>query len=74
VFHDVRDIEALMNLWKGFFEILKKIKMDELTSENIKKKTFVWFGVLLSVYSNKDVTPYIHTFVYHMHEFHEMLS
>ena len=73
-FKTLENIEALMNIWKGFFDILKKIKMDELTSEDIKLKTLEWFGVFLSVYSNKDVTPYIHTFVYHMHEFHEMLS
>jgi hypothetical protein len=28
----------------------------------------------LSVYSNKDASPDIHTFVYHLYEFHEMLS
>jgi hypothetical protein len=40
----------------------------------MKKETTNWFGKFLSVYSNKDVTPDIHTFVNHLYEFHEMLS
>jgi hypothetical protein len=73
-FKGLKNIKKLMKIWKGFFDILRKIKMDQLDTKRMKKETSNWFGVFLTVYTNKDVTPYIHTFVYHLHEFQEMLS
>lgn len=43
-----------------------------LTSELLKNKTHEWFKLFRSYYHGDVVTPYIHIFVSHFHEFLEM--
>ena len=66
-------LDHLMNTWRLFFGIIDKIKRNELDSIKMKNETLNWLGIFLQVHSNKDVTPYMHTFVYHLYEFQESL-
>ena len=61
-----------MTVWKTFFGIYNKIKMNSVNTDELQKDTLTWFGTFLSVYSHEDVTPYIHVFVYHLFEFQKI--
>jgi hypothetical protein len=63
-----------MKVWTEFYEIYTLIKYDQVTAERMKELTLDWLGDFLHVYSNEDVTPYIHMLVFHLHEIKELYS
>ena len=52
-----------------FYEILNLVKAVELDATQLKQRTHQWLELFLSVYSKSSVTPYMHAFVAHLHEF-----
>lgn len=61
--------EAVTNVWKSFYDILNKVKAIELEADQVKERTRQWLKLFLTVYSKTTVTPYMHAFVAHLHEF-----
>ena len=72
IFENFNRISDYMNVWNGFFSIYFKIKKNEFDHKNLKEETLKWFGDFLSIYSHEEVTPYMHVFVFHLHEFIEL--
>ena len=72
IFKNLNKINEIMTVWKTFFGIYNKIKMNSVNTDELQKDTLTWFGTFLSVYSHEDVTPYIHVFVYHLFEFQKI--
>ena len=73
-FKGMAKLDHLMNIWRLFFDIIDKVKRNELDAIEMKNETLNWLGVFLKVHSNKEVTPYMHAFVYHLYEFQESLG
>jgi hypothetical protein len=74
IFKNLNRINEIMKVWTEFYEIYTLIKYDQVTAERMKELTLDWSGDFLHVYSNEDVTPYIHMLVFHLHEIKELYS
>lgn len=59
-------------IWEEFYNIYNSIKKKELDSKKCKEATNRWLKEYLNVYQTETVTPYIHAFVFHLHEFIEL--
>jgi hypothetical protein len=58
-------------VWKDFYKILNIVKenKDVVKSEEIASMTANWLKNYLNFHFEKTVTPYIHVFCNHLHEF-----
>ena len=61
--------EIIQRIWKDFYEIDKKISKNIIDYQTLKTKTENWMKDFLSIYTKDNVTPYMHIFVNHFHEF-----
>ena len=71
-FPDDNEKEKLRVLWLLFMEIVDDLKLDYKTDQaitNLKDKMTKWFGIFLTLYQAKDVTPYMHAMYHHVPEF-----
>ena len=59
-------------LWKDFMSIFNDIKSNQLNTEDTKKKTKDWLLDFAKLYDVAHITPYMHCFSNHLHEFVEM--
>lgn len=71
------DAEGIDNLWKGFQTLMRALQVQENDPDYLEPqcfKTYVreWGKLFLEMYYDDDITPYIHTFVYHVPQFLEM--
>ena len=69
IFPEHDNLESLQKLWDDFFEIITAVKRVELSHIEVKQSTEEWLELFLSIYNKTTVTPYIHAFVAHLHEF-----
>ena len=58
-------------MWKSFYSIYIKIKKKEINHDEVKKASKDWLKDFTNIYDTKHVTPYMHIFVNHVHEFME---
>ena len=56
-------------IWSDFYKMFNQVKRNELKHDEVKLKTSNWLKNFLDVYESNKVTPYMHTFVAHLHEF-----
>jgi hypothetical protein len=66
---DHEKFAQLDRIWRVFYEILQDVKEVKVTPEELKKRTSEWLELFLTVYAKSTVTPYMHAFVFHLHEF-----
>lgn len=66
---DHEKFEALDRIWRMFYEILQDVKEVKVVPDDLKKRTSEWLELFLTVYAKTTVTPYMHAFVFHLHEF-----
>jgi hypothetical protein len=57
------------SLWTEFYSIIQAIKLVEIEPADLKQRTNEWLKLYLTVYNKSTVTPYMHAFVAHLHEF-----
>lgn len=69
LFPKLPNCDKIEEIWKQFYEIYTSIRHNLLDSIEIKEKTRDWLKLFLGVYTKKNITPYMHAFVAHMHEF-----
>ena len=69
LFPTLNSKETIRRIWKGFYEIDKKISKNIIDYQTLKTKTENWMKDFLSIYTKDNVTPYMHIFVNHFHEF-----
>ena len=69
VINNHQKVDSLKTIWDTFSKIMGNIKKNEISPETIKNQTSEWLKEFLSVYHKSNVTPYIHIFVTHLHEF-----
>ena len=69
IFGSHHKIDIIVKIWQDFFEIYENVKQNNLTSNNLQIKTLTWLETFLSKYSHVHITPYMHAFVYHLHQF-----
>ena len=75
--------EKIHNLWNSFYGLYQKMKDVSTNPEDFAIKTKAWLDLFLTpstgtpntveyvkgLYRPNDITPYIHVFVFHIHEF-----
>lgn len=66
---DHEKFDEVEQIWTDFLEIVNLIKDVAIEANELAKRTKEWLRVYLSVYHKSTVTPYIHAFVAHLHEF-----
>ena len=59
-------------LWKDFWKLFMNIKKSEISKDDLKKSTKKWLSDFTAIYDANHVTPYIHCFANHLHEFVEL--
>ena len=69
IINDHQKVEKIQIIWDAFNKIYESIKKNELSPQNIKFQTSEWLKTFLLVYQKSNVTPYMHIFVSHLHEF-----
>ena len=67
--HNNEKIKKVDQLWKDFMEIINQVKKNEISSQTIKEKTNKWLLDFANIYDAKHITPYMHCFSNHLHEF-----
>jgi hypothetical protein len=67
-------LESVTRLWSDFYTIQNDVKNLKVNATQVKEQTRSWLALFLSVYNKTAVTPYIHAFVCHLHEFIELYS
>ena len=65
-------ISQINSIWKEFREIYNQIKKQQLNNSEVKFKTKQWLNQFTTIYDAKHITPYMHCFGNHLHEFIEM--
>ncbi len=63
------NIENLNFIWTEFWSIYNSVKENSITAEILKEKTSHWTIIFLNVYHASHITPYMHAFKSHLHEF-----
>ena len=70
LFPDLQEKVKLQNVWKTFYELINKLtdadSSDAVTFDSSVKS---WVRDFLTIYQNKDVTPYMHAFAMHVPQF-----
>lgn len=61
--------ELVNKIWKDFYSVYRSVKENDLRSADVKCRTREWLKLFLSKYSHSDISPYMHAFVFHLHEF-----
>ena len=61
--------DKLQALFKDFYEIYIGVIKNELNSFSVKDLTSKWLELFLDTFHSSKVTPYIHIFCAHLHEF-----
>jgi hypothetical protein len=56
-------------IWNEFYELMTLVKQCQIDSVDLKERTGEWLKLFLKVYNKTTVTPYMHAFVQHLHEF-----
>ena len=63
---------TIVSIWTDFYDIFNEVKNNELAHDEVKTKTSDWLKNFLKIYERNKVTPYMHTFIAHLHEFVEL--
>jgi hypothetical protein len=69
IFPEHDKLESLQKLWKDFFDIINAVKRVQIEHLDVKRRSQEWLDLFLTIYNRTAVTPYIHAFVAHLHEF-----
>lgn len=67
-------IKKINQLWLDFYSMYTQIKKKELKHLDVKTKTKDWLLAFAAIYDAKHITPNIHIFVNHVHEFIDKYS
>ncbi len=70
LFPQLENAKQIDEIWNDFYIIIKLLKDDEKKYEStqLKSDTKSWLKKYLNLNDTPNVTPYMHTFVYHLHE------
>ena len=69
VIPDHEKFKSVNTVWTEFYSIMQLVKLVEIEAAEVKRRTRKWLQVFLTVYNKATVTPYMHAFVQHLHEF-----
>ena len=72
LFPTLANVEKIVSIWSNFYKIITDIQKRIIGHEQIKVQTMDWLTLFLQIYSSAHITPYIHQFVYHLHEFEKI--
>ena len=69
LFPALQQNQQIQKLWEDFFGLIRSLSKSECDADDFEKHSKEWVQLFTSVYQSKDVTPYIHAFAQHVHEF-----
>ena len=72
LFPDFPQGNKVQKIWKDFLAIYDLLCSTNTNKGQIKESTSQWLKLFLEVYQTKDVTPYVHTLVFHIPKFIEL--
>jgi hypothetical protein len=68
-FAEIVDITQIDELYKGFYKTFIDVKEKRVEPEQIKIQAHNWLSNYVKTYGPAKVTPYMHSFAQHLHEF-----
>lgn len=69
LFPNIENINNVSDLWMEFYSIYVYIKNPVLNISVLEEHLFEWLALFKCTYFSKYITPYIHSFVFHLPEF-----
>ena len=72
LFPDLPEGDKVQQIWKDFLAVYNLLRSTTAESNKIKESSKKWLELFLKVYQTKNVTPYMHTLVFHVPEFIEL--
>ncbi len=69
-FPTIPNVDKIQDIWKVFWDLFNYLKIN-CDSKELQSDLKSWVRMFLKIYQTKNVTPYIHSFVYHVPEFIE---
>lgn len=76
LFPDMPDAHAVDFVWSEFYYVYNAVKRnlfcELMAPEIIRLRTRNWLVEYVKIYNRKNVTPYVHAFVFHLHEMIEI--
>lgn len=67
---ELKNAPQINKIWQSFYQIYTSLKYTPSPGADvIKRSTETWLNDFLFIYHRSDVTPYIHAFTNHLHEF-----
>ena len=59
----------IQKLWDDFYSLFKTLNSNECDADDFQRRSKEWINLFVSLYQTKDVTPYMHSFTFHVPEF-----
>lgn len=72
LFPDFPQAAKVQKIWKDFLAIYNLLCSTNVESKQIKEYATNWLKLFLEVYQTKNVTPYMHTLVFHVPQLIEL--
>ena len=69
LFPELSNKDVIQSLWEKFYEMYLLMNTEKPDSDVLKTEAEAWVTTYLTVYQTKNITPYIHAFAMHVHEF-----
>jgi hypothetical protein len=66
---EVPECQDIQTLYKEFYSIYKSLKLNSNDVDELKVRTSGWLNIFTRVFIQKKVTPYMHAFAHHLHQF-----
>ena len=67
LFPGMRNISYISSIWSQFYNLIMEIRNNQ--TDSIEERLFEWLALFLLTYMPNHITPYIHSFVFHIPEF-----
>ena len=69
LFPSLHQSKVIQKLWDDFYGLIRYLSQSECDADYFEKNSKEWVRFFTTIYQSKDVTPYIHCFAQHVHEF-----
>ena len=69
-FPDIPNVSVIQDIWKEFWRLFKQLETVSNPKE-LQADIKNWVRLFLRIYQTKNVTPYVHSFAFHVPEFTE---
>ena len=68
-FPDIPNASVIQDVWGEFARLFDQLGKSSINCDELEKDIKTWVNLFLRVYQTKNITPYVHSFAFHVPEF-----